>query len=42
MPSLKESNRRGDFYARLKVEIPRDLTKRERELFQELASKKKR
>jgi curved DNA-binding protein len=42
MPSLRETSRRGDFYARLKVEIPRDLTKRERELFQELASKKRR
>lgn len=42
MPSLREASRRGDLYARLKVEIPRDLTKRERELFQELASKKHR
>ena len=42
MPRLRESDRSGDLYIRLKVEIPRDLSKRERELFQELASKKRR
>jgi DnaJ-class molecular chaperone len=42
MPRLRESNRSGDLYARLKVEIPRNLNKRERELFEELASKKRR
>jgi curved DNA-binding protein len=42
MPRLRESGRHGDLYARLKVEVPRNLSKRERELFQELASKKRR
>jgi len=42
MPRLREHGRSGDLYARLKVEIPRHLTKRERELFEELASKKRR
>ncbi len=42
MPRLRESDRSGDLYARLKVEIPRNLSKRERELFEELASKKRR
>ncbi len=42
MPRLHEADRKGDLFARLKVEIPRDLSKRERELFDELASKKRR
>jgi curved DNA-binding protein len=42
MPRLREKDRNGDLYARLKVEIPRHLGKRERELFEELASKKRR
>lgn len=38
MPRLRKSKDHGDLYARLNVEIPRNLTKREKELFQELAS----
>jgi DnaJ-class molecular chaperone len=37
MPRLSGSGR-GDLYAELKVQLPRDLSERERELFRELAS----
>jgi len=37
MPRLRDPQKRGDLYARLKVQIPRDLTPRQRELFEELA-----
>lgn len=37
MPHLRDPEKRGDLYARLKVQIPRDLTPRQRELFEELA-----
>ncbi len=36
MPQLRNPKRRGDLYARLKVELPRKLSQRERELFEEL------
>ncbi|HLC03851.1 MAG TPA: J domain-containing protein [Anaerolineales bacterium] len=38
MPRLRKSKDHGELYARLKIEIPRDLSPREKELFQELAS----
>jgi curved DNA-binding protein len=38
MPRLRKSKDHGDLYARLKIEIPRELSAREKELFQELAS----
>lgn len=38
MPRLHKAKDHGDLYARLKIEIPRNLSQRERELFQELAS----
>ncbi len=37
MPHLKDPKQYGDLYARIKVRIPRDLTPRQRELFEELA-----
>jgi len=37
MPHLRDPQKQGDLYARLKVQIPRDLTPRQRELFEELA-----
>ncbi|SRR5579884_322468 len=40
MPRLG-GNGRGDLYAELKVQLPRDLTPRERELFRELAALRK-
>ncbi|MEW6566626.1 MAG: J domain-containing protein [Chloroflexota bacterium] len=42
MPRLHDASRHGDLYARLKVNLPRKLTERERELFQELAGKRRR
>jgi curved DNA-binding protein len=38
MPLLRNASEHGDLYVRLSVEIPTDLSERERELFQELAS----
>ena len=38
MPRLKDKSKTGDLFARIKVEIPRDLSAREIELFEELAS----
>jgi curved DNA-binding protein len=37
MPNLREPNQRGDLYVKARVQLPRDLTERERELFVELA-----
>lgn len=42
MPRLRDTSRHGDLYAQLKVNLPRDLSPREQELFRELASKRKR
>jgi curved DNA-binding protein len=42
MPRLRDSSQHGDLLARLKVIVPRDLTKRERELFQQLAQLRRR
>ncbi len=36
MPTLKNPKRHGDLFARLEVELPRKLSRRERELFEEL------
>jgi curved DNA-binding protein len=35
MPQLKNPNKKGDLYVRLKVEIPRDLSSKQRELLEE-------
>jgi DnaJ-class molecular chaperone len=37
MPVLRSNKERGDLYARIKVRLPKNLTDREKELFQELA-----
>ncbi len=37
MPKLRNPRQHGDLYARAKVLVPKDLTPRERELFEELA-----
>lgn len=37
MPHLREPNVRGDLYARMKVQIPRNLTPEQRKLFEQLA-----
>jgi DnaJ-class molecular chaperone len=37
MPHLKDSQKRGDLYAKVRVIVPRNLTDREKELFRELA-----
>ncbi len=36
MPNLKDPQKRGDLYAKVKVRLPQRLTPRERELFEEL------
>lgn len=38
MPNLHNPKKRGDLYARLRVQVPQKLTQREKELFRELAS----
>ena len=37
MPLLRDSNKRGDLYAKVKVVLPKDLSAKEKELFRELA-----
>ncbi len=37
MPHLKDSQKRGDLYAKVKVQVPQNLTDREKELYGELA-----
>jgi len=37
MPHLRSSGQRGDFFARVKVQLPRNLTSEQRKLFEELA-----
>ena len=37
MPNLRDPQRHGDLYARVKVQIPRKLTPKQRSLFEELA-----
>jgi len=37
MPHLRNPNQRGDLYARLKVQIPRNLSAEQRRLFEQLA-----
>jgi curved DNA-binding protein len=37
MPQLKNPDRHGDLYARIKVRLPRDLTPHQRELFEQLS-----
>lgn len=38
MPRLREPNSYGDLYVRIHVDVPRNLSEREHELFEELAS----
>jgi curved DNA-binding protein len=42
MPRLRDPRTHGDLYARLNVELPRDLDERERALFEELAARRRR
>jgi curved DNA-binding protein len=37
MPQLRDSNKRGNLYAKVKVVLPKDLSSKEEELFRELA-----
>jgi curved DNA-binding protein len=37
MPQLRDSNKRGDLYAKVKVVLPKDLSAKEKDLFRELA-----
>ena len=37
MPHLKDSQKRGDLYAKARVEVPKNLSDREKKLFKELA-----
>jgi curved DNA-binding protein len=37
MPHLKDPEKRGDLYAKVRVKVPENLSERERELFTELA-----
>jgi DnaJ-class molecular chaperone len=37
MPLLRDSNKRGDLYAKVQVMLPEGLSAKERELFRELA-----
>jgi len=41
MPHLKNPKEFGDLYAKISIQIPRNLTPRQRELFEELADRKK-
>ena len=38
MPNLRNPEKRGDLYAKLRVQTPQELNEREKELFRELAS----
>jgi len=40
MPQLRSPKTRGDLYARIKVQIPRNLSAEQRKLFEELAHKR--
>jgi curved DNA-binding protein len=42
MPNLKNPQNFGDMYVRVSVEIPRELSHKQKELFQELANLKKK
>ncbi len=37
MPNLRNPRQRGDLYVKVRVQVPQDLSQRERELFRELA-----
>ena len=37
MPHLRDPKTRGDLYARIKVQIPRNLSPEQRKLFEQLA-----
>lgn len=38
MPSLRHPQKHGDLYAKIRIQVPQKLSKREKELFRELAS----
>jgi len=38
MPQLKNPEKRGDLYVKVRVKVPENLSEKERELFKELAS----
>lgn len=40
MPKLRQTEQRGDLYVRLDISLPKKLSKREKELFEELAKRK--
>jgi curved DNA-binding protein len=40
MPNLKNPNSKGDLFVRLKVEIPRNLSSKQRELLEEVSKLK--
>jgi curved DNA-binding protein len=42
MPQLRNPGKRGDLYVTVSIEIPRKLSAKEREAFQELASLRKK
>jgi curved DNA-binding protein len=37
MPDIRDRNKHGDLYAKINVRLPRNLTPRQRELFEELS-----
>jgi curved DNA-binding protein len=37
MPRLKDNEKRGDLYAKVRVKVPENLSEREKELFTQLA-----
>jgi curved DNA-binding protein len=38
MPNIRDKNKHGDLYARINVRLPKDLSARQRELFEELSN----
>ncbi|HIC94464.1 MAG TPA: J domain-containing protein [Anaerolineae bacterium] len=40
MPNLRNPRQRGDLYVKVRVQVPQDLSQRERELFRELAKRR--
>ena len=42
MPNLRNPDRRGDLYARVNVQLPRNLSEREKELFRQLRDLRRR
>ena len=40
MPNLRNPRQRGDLYVKVQVQVPQNLSQRERELFRELAKRR--